>query len=329
MSLLKKAVLGAGLVMLAFLLYKLDARETAALALQVRWMFALILAQELGAHLFNALGWRLAFRPADSLRFRLRDLLAYRVMGDGVNYLTPSATIAGEFARANLLEASVPLAVRVNGVVAAKATQAFGQVAFIALGLGWAMGDVVPALAPWSRAARWFCAAAAAAAAASWLTARSRHVRDLADAARGKPGWRGWVSRMPADLLGFWADHPLRLTASAAAFGAGYAWNVGETWLIARSLGAPVDWTTALRIEVLSNVVDALLFMVPAKAGTQEAGKTLVFGLLGLSPRAGLAFGLVRHARELLWAAGGLLAYGSARRDVRAAEGSVSQPSPT
>ena len=45
-------------------------------------------------------------------------------MGDGINYLTPSATIAGEFARANLLEASVPMAVRVNGVVAAKATKA-------------------------------------------------------------------------------------------------------------------------------------------------------------------------------------------------------------
>ena len=42
--------------------------------------------------------------------------------------------------------------------------------------------------------------------------------------------------------------------------------------------------------------------------------KTLVLGLLGLSPRAGLACGRVRHARELLWAAGGLAAYGSRRR---------------
>ncbi|TBR17497.1 hypothetical protein EPO15_16810, partial [bacterium] len=282
MGLVKKGVLGAGLVMLAFLLYKLDARETAALAFQVRWAFALILVQELGAHALNALGWRLAFRPADAGRFRFRDLLAYRVMGDGVNYLTPSATIAGEFARANLLSETAPLPVRVNGVVAAKATQAAGQVAFIALGLGWAVGEAVPALAPWARAARWFCALAGAGGVLLWLAARSRHVRDLAEAAHGMPGWRGWVSRMPADLLGFWADHPARLCASAGSFALGYAWNTGETWLIARSLGAPVGWTTALQIEVLSNVVDALLFMVPAKAGTQEAGKTLVFGLLGL-----------------------------------------------
>lgn len=315
MSLLKKGVLGAGLVMLAFLLYKLDARETAALALQVGWLFPLILAQELGAHALNAYGWRLAFRPEDAGRFRFRDLLAFRIMGDGVNYLTPSATIAGEFARANLLSGSVPLPVRVNGVVTAKATQAAGQVLFIALGLGWAVDGTVAALEPWSRAARWFCVLATAAAAALWLSARTRRVRELAEAARGASGWRGWVSRMPADLLALWADHPARLVVSAGAFALGYAWNTGETWLIARALGVPVGWDVALRIEVLSNVVDALLFMVPAKAGTQEGGKTLIFGLLGLPPRAGLAFGLVRHARELLWAAGGLAAYGSARRD--------------
>lgn len=326
-SLVKKAVLGAGLVMLAFLLYKLDARETAALALQVRWMFAVILAQEIGAHAFNAWGWRLAFRPDDARRFRFRDLLAYRVMGDGVNYLTPSATIAGEFARANLLGDGVPLPVRVNGVVAAKVTQGAAQVAFIVLGLGWGLGGLVPSLEPWARAARWFCAAAAVGATLLWFTARSRRVRELGEKGRGVPGWRGWVSRMPADLLALWAEHPGRVLASVAAFGAGYAWNTGETWLIARSLGVPVDWPTALRIEVLSNVVDALLFMVPAKAGTQEAGKTLVFGILGLPPRAGLAFGLVRHARELIWAAAGLAAYGAGRRGAKPTD--VPAPQPT
>lgn len=327
MSFLKKAVFAAGLAMLAVLLYKLDARETVALVAQVRWLFILIVVQEIGAHLFNAWGWRLAFRPEDAPGVRFRDLLAFRIIGDGVNYLTPSATIAGEFARANLLPPALPLPVRVNSVVTAKATQGFGQVAFIAGGLGWAMGSGVPSLAPWSAAARWFCLLAVLGAGALWVTARSRRMRELAEAARGVPGWRGWVSRMPADMLSLWADHPARLLASTAAFGLGYAWNTGETWLIARALGAPVDWTTALRIEVLSNVIDALLFMVPAKAGTQEAGKTLVFGMLGLSPRTGLAFGLVRHARELLWAAGGLAAYGSARRPQKAAEASpVAEP---
>ena len=77
----------------------------------------------------------------------------------------------------------------------------------------------------------------------------------------------------------------------------------------------PLDLASALRLEVLSNLVDALLFMVPAKAGTQEAGKTFLFKLMGLSPRAGLAFGLVRHARELAWAALGLAAYAAHERD--------------
>ncbi|MBI3297471.1 MAG: flippase-like domain-containing protein [Elusimicrobia bacterium] len=317
MSLVKKAVLAAGLVMLAFLLWQLDPAETLAMTLQVGWLFVPILFQELGAHLFNAWAWRCAFRPEHAASFSLRDLLRYRVMGDGVNYLTPSATIAGEFARASLLSDSQPMAVRVNGVVAAKFAQGLAQVLFICVGLGWAFGGAVPAVAPYESPARAALAVCAVGAVGVWLWPRGRR-RVQAGPAAGRPGWRGWVSRLPGDLLALLADHPLRSAASVVLFAGGYAWNLGEAWLIARALGVPIDLTTALRIEVLSNVIDALLFMVPAKVGTQEAGKTLVFGLLGLPPRAGLAFGLVRHARELAWAGLGLGAYAAHERALKA-----------
>ena len=76
----------------------------------------------------------------------------------------------------------------------------------------------------------------------------------------------------------------------------------------------PVDARTALLIEVLSNAADMMFFMVPAKAGTQEAGKTVIFHWLGLGARTGLAFGIVRHLRELLWAALGVALYGMEMR---------------
>ena len=68
-----------------------------------------------------------------------------------------------------------------------------------------------------------------------------------------------------------------------------------------------------MAIEVLSAAIDSLLFMVPAKVGTQEGGKTAIFATLGLSASAGLAFGIVRHIRELAWAGFGLL-LGTAHR---------------
>ncbi|MDE2290701.1 MAG: flippase-like domain-containing protein [Elusimicrobia bacterium] len=326
MSLIKKAVVAAGLLMLGYLLWRLDPRRTAELALTVGWLFVPIFLQEVGAHGLNALGWRLAFRPENAASFSFWDLFRYRVMGDGVNYLTPSATIAGEFARASLLSDAEPLPVRVNGVVAAKFSQGIAQVAFICVGLGWCVRDSVPSLAGYAEAARATAWGLAAASAVFYLLARSRRA--------GRPsktvpeGWKGWVSRLPSDLSSLAADHPLRCLGSIAAFTAGYAWNTGESWLIAHALGIRIDWTTALHIEVLSNMIDAVLFMVPAKAGTQEAGKTLIFSLLGLPPRAGLAFGLVRHARELTWAGLGLGAYAAHERSRKAAGAALPSAAP-
>ena len=61
---------------------------------------------------------------------------------------------------------------------------------------------------------------------------------------------------------------------------------------------------------------DGLLFVVPAKIGTQEGGKVAVFAALGLPLLLGLAFGIARHVRELAWAGLGiLLCYAAAGRD--------------
>jgi hypothetical protein len=48
------------------------------------------------------------------------------------------------------------------------------------------------------------------------------------------------------------------------------------------------------------------MFSVPLRAGTQEAGKALVFALLGLNPVQGLAAGVICRIRELTWAFIGL-----------------------
>ena len=61
-----------------------------------------------------------------------------------------------------------------------------------------------------------------------------------------------------------------------------------------------------LAIEVLSIAINGVLFFIPAKLGTQEGGKVLIFTLLGLTPAQGLDFGLLRRVRELAWAAVGL-----------------------
>src|SRR5262249_20557201 len=98
-----------------------------------------------------------------------------------------------------------------------------------------------------------------------------------------------------------------RLYTAPLLFAAAYAWGAVEAYLICRSLGLSLSGSTIVAIETLSAAVDGVLFVVPAKIGVQEGGKTAIFAALGLAPSAGFAFGLVRHLRELVWAAGGLV----------------------
>ncbi|UPT75927.1 MAG: hypothetical protein M0D55_09805 [Elusimicrobiota bacterium] len=54
--------------------------------------------------------------------------------------------------------------------------------------------------------------------------------------------------------------------------------------------------------------------MVPAKIGTQEGGKAVIFKGLGLGAELGFTVGLIRHVRELVWAGAGLFLYAAQQR---------------
>jgi len=301
----QKIILAAGFLTLGALLWKMDVSSVASLVGKVGWGFVFILLQEIGAHSFNALGWRFAMRPKTAQLYSLSELLRYRVIGDGVNYLTPTAQIAGEFARASLLGPGASFDVRLAGVVAAKFSQGMAQFLFALFGAAWLVGGRIPAIAPYQS---WLQAAAVLAilALAGFIAyEKFRPERKTADPDALPGGLRG----MPKQIKSFLQDHPGRAALSVVFFLGGFAWNAIEVYWICRFLGIPVDWGTALAIETMSSIIDGLLFMVPAKVGTQEAGKTAIFAMLGMSARAGFALGIVRHIRELAWAGLGLALY--------------------
>jgi hypothetical protein len=93
-----------------------------------------------------------------------------------------------------------------------------------------------------------------------------------------------------------------RFVASCGWFFVVWALGAVEIALMPWLLGVPVGISRPLTIEVLSVGVDALSFFVPAKLGTQEGGKVLVFTTLGLDATLGLSVGVLRRLRELAWA---------------------------
>lgn len=310
-------VLLAGTATFLYLLWTFDPAKVLADLRGFGWGFAVVLPFQFLDHFLNAWGWRLCFPPAAGAKVPFRDLVRVRVAGDGVNYLTPSGNIAGEFVRPAMLGGEVPMDARITSVFTAKAAQAAGQALFILFGLAyvllgglssfstarllWGGGAVLVILVGVA-----ICVWVMAHRPPEWLNRRFPKAMEAAAPVREQ-------------LRDYLARHPWRLAGATGAFMGGYAWGALEIWLIAYFLGLAMPLRTALAIEFLSNLVDAMAFMVPAKIGTQEGGKAAIFKGLGLDPATGFTLGLIRHVRELLWAGAGLLLYASHERAAKKA----------
>lgn len=307
-----------GIVLFVYLLWRLGPATIAGHLLAAGpALIGLIIAQELLAYCANALGWYLAFhtpRPAATWH----ELLAARIAGDAINYLTPTAGLGGELVRAQWFANRTPLAERAAAVGVAKLTQLAGQILFIAIGLA-----VVMAQTAWPASIRHsvvisligFCVLFVA-----FLVAQRRGLLrpliTIVDRIQSiRPETRQRIEEIDAEIVRLHREARCALAGSTVAFFIGWALGLLECAVILWALDIPVTFERLLAIEVLSILIDGLLFFVPAKAGTAEGGKVLIFTLLGLDPAKGLSFGLLRRVRELSWAAVGLALFRSRRQE--------------
>jgi hypothetical protein len=221
--------------------------------------------------------------------------------------------IGGEVVRVSLLRRRIPTAEAAGAVGLAAGTQFAGQILFLLSGFPVALALVRPGRL---RAGITIAGVASAVLLAVLLSAACSP-RVLAFWKRGIERvsvLAGLLRRIPQTARGIIAaaletlrSRPRTLILSIAASFA--AWQMGavETFVILRLLGRPVGFPLALAIEVLSAAIEGAFFFVPARMGTQEGGRVLVFLWLGLDPAVGLVLALVRRAREIVWAIPGLI----------------------
>jgi len=304
----RRILLIAGFAAALVMLWNLDARAVGRMLAHVGWGIAAIVALEIGPYVLNTIGWQLSFTALESRAYSFRELFALWTIGEGVNYLVPSATIAGEVTRVTMLDDTHSTEVRAASVVIARIGATFGQVLYLLLGFAFLIERVkflrenswITTTAGWLLLLLGIGFAAYMATAGRWIATEPREEHPIQARLR-------WLKAMPGRMRVYFGKHPLRFGASVAVFGAAYAWGAIEAYWICWFLGLPITIAKATSIEVLSVAIDGALFFIPAKIGTQEVGKTAIFSLLGLPPASGFAFGVVRHIRELVWA---LLGFG-------------------
>ena len=311
-ALFTRLVLVLGAATFLYLLWTFDPARVWGHLLAFGWGFAVLLPFQICDHMLNAVGWKLAFPPESAGRAPFWNLVRVRIAGDGVNYLTPSANIGGEFVRPGMVSGPLSDDVKVTSVLIAKVTQSVGQAFFILSGLGYLLHAHLFQFA--GRQATFGAIGVGGILFGLVLGVSLLLIEPPSWFARRFPAAVEASAGVRALLKSYLISHPGRFLGSIAFFMLGYAWGAAEVWLICRFLGLPIGAETALSVEFLSNLVDSLAFWVPAKIGTQEAGKTAIFAGLGLPPELGFTLGVIRHVRELCWAGLGLSFYAAHQR---------------
>ncbi|MFH2202719.1 MAG: lysylphosphatidylglycerol synthase transmembrane domain-containing protein [Elusimicrobiota bacterium] len=318
MKRVEKILLAVGVLAFGLLAWKMPWPSVAWALRSVGIGFILIFAQEIVAHILNAAGWAAAFLPEHrSMVPSFWRLLKLRIAGDGVHYLIPSALVAGEMAKASMIGRDHPIASRLSSLVVSKFTQVLAF-ALVSAGSLWLIASGRLSLQAFG-GGRNAGMVLLGVLIILLIALELRAWRSGKDTGHKKPepqGWRSVVKMVDQDARVFLRRHPGLFLLSVLCFTLAYLWGAFEAYLIMRFLGLPVSVETALIIELLSASVDGVFFMVPAKAGTQEISKTAIFTALGLPKTAGFAFGLIRHAREILWALIGTALYYDERRSI-------------
>jgi uncharacterized membrane protein YbhN (UPF0104 family) len=320
---IERALLAGGIVLFCVLLYRLGGKDVLTSLRIVGWGILLIVLQDILAVAANTAGWRAAFAlPRPSIPFPT--LLTARIVGDALNYLTPTATLGGEFARTRMLKPYAPATSVVASVTVAKVTQALGLLAFLIVGLASVVDHA--RLAP---ALRWglMTMLGLFATGLTVLLVVQRHGL-FGVVVRRLMGWpilnrlghlHPALDRLDREVANTLRESPGMVVVSSALFCLGWTLGVVESYLVLHFLELPVSLEQAFAVEVLGVAFNnALFFFVPLRAGTQEAGKILAFTAAGFDPVQGLAGGILCRIRELFWALFGLALFYRYRRSADA-----------
>lgn len=241
-------------------------------------------------------------------------LLRIRWAGESVNNVVPSAYVGGEAVKVCLLRnQGVSATAGATSAVVSKTAQSAAQLAFVliasaallTLGQSWPGlwagltlvalgGSVLMALLFWMQRAGFFRMIFALLRALRW------HPRFLEER-------RARLLHLDETIQGFYRAHPRQFCASAALYFAGWLLDCVEIYLVAQMLGLPITWVQALVVEAFTGMAKALGMWVPGSLGIQESGIVLMGRVAGLPDTLCASYALIRRARELIFAAVGLL----------------------
>lgn len=326
MKALRTALLVGGVVMLVALMARVGAGPIAStLGRLAWWQFALVCLPYALVMAVDTLGWRYAFPgPAPSF---LR-LLVARTAGEAINLVTAVGSVGGEAVKVWLLQPATAYEESVPSVIIAKTTASAAQALFLAFGLiiatAWVPvdGHVLSAMVALLGAEALLVGGFLAVQLAGLIARGGRIV-----------AWTGLATdashaeRLDRSLRGYYRGQPRRCALSVLLHLIGWTLGGLEAAVMLFVLQIPTGVALAVVIEALGSGVRFVSFLVPGSVGVLEGANTGAFAALGFGAGAGLAFSLLRRARQAVWIGIGLIVLVVARvHVVRAGRGARVMP---
>ena len=303
-------VVGIGLLVAIFWMVGLPAIE-ANLAQIGFWFPALVLLY-LGAQLAFMAGWWVVMTRETREEGFLKLFGAY-LAGDAINYVVPSGNLAGEPVKAHMLRDRLGFGQALTSITIHKHAELVSQWLFltgglvvsvtqfdlpnsakllavaVVVGLGFALVGLTRVLKSGTLLSVFHRLA-------SWkpLTTRLHHYRASAEA-------------FDDGIQRFYRTEPHKFATSTIWCLIGWGGGLVETYLILQLLAPAQGWTMAVAVETLAMALNNLFVFVPGRIGSAEGVRVAVFLLLGLTAAQGVAYGLLRRGRELMWTVPGFL----------------------
>jgi len=300
MRALKAVFLVLGVALLGVLLYRVGAEPILETIRRLAWWkFVLVCLPYVAVTAADTLGWRFAFAED---RAPFARLLGARLAGEALNVVTALGSVGGEAAKAWLVRRDVTYEESVPSIIIAKTTITMAQALFLLLGLvvAWV---TLPVTSDVLRGMLWLLLVEVLAvggfvgAQVSGLVGRAGRLLKLA----GVISDTAHAEALDRTLRDYYRTRWRRLGLSLGFHVVGWLLNGLEAVVMLWALGVNASVATAVVIEAVGSGVRFATFLVPASLGPFEAANAAVFGALGYGAGAGLAFSLVRRARQAVW----------------------------
>ncbi len=313
----RAVLLLVGVVFLVYLIIDLGPGEIAALLARIGWGFVPLTGIYAAYQAVRAAALRLSAARPGAVRFI--DVLAIRMSGEAVQFLTSTGPFLAEPSKALLLGRRG--LTKVEGFAATAAeylSYTLVSSAMLAGAMSYMLTSPSVLLGPNLRVTAMvlmavsvvflFVAGVAIVKRIYLIGAAMRWLGTLPGIGRRIGAEADAVRQTEDVLLGVLRDNPGRFASILLVEALAHSLLVFELWWILRMTDVAPGFGDALALESAGKFIALAFFFIPGQIGASEGVNIVLFQALGLTAVAGVGVALARRVRSVLAAGAGLAA---------------------